>query len=239
VCGDSEINRFLEGGSCNEVLRRLQEVKALAAETDEQLHVGGVIDQDFRTPSERLKLLREADVHVLGCHEVENLYLLPGSIAVLLKRAGADPNGATTLIRDCADDFAGLWVAQHAASRFSADNATPKQAITPLSDATRSQLDANWTTLRAESVAAIDTELQQRWGELLDAAWSAYKSDRLTDDWYRKCLGKQTLSRLAAALSFQGAEVLERHVVALWNSGNAELPPELVRLREYVNGLNV
>lgn len=56
VCGDPDVNRFLEGGSCNEVVRRLRDVRSLADETDEQLHVGGVIDRDFRTDDERTRL---------------------------------------------------------------------------------------------------------------------------------------------------------------------------------------
>ena len=64
-----------------------------------------------------------------------------------------------------------------------------------------------------------------------------YKSDRAADDWYRRCFGKQTLGRLATALEFRAADALERQIVSLWNTSDAELPPDLVKLREYVSGL--
>ncbi|MGQ0632807.1 MAG: AAA family ATPase [Sporichthyaceae bacterium] len=112
VCGDPGVNRFLEGGSCNEVVRRLRDVQRLADETDEQLHVGGVIDRDFRTDNERGQLQSDGGVHVLGCHEIENLYLQPEALAVLLQRAGRDPNDAVAVVRDAADTYAGLQIVQ-------------------------------------------------------------------------------------------------------------------------------
>lgn len=237
VCGDPDVNRFLEGGSCNEVVRRLRDVRSLADETDEQLHVGGVIDRDFRTDDERLQLQTDAVVHVLGCHEVENLFLQPDALAVLLQRAGRDPNGAVNVVRDSADDFAGLWVAQHAAARFSVEHDLPKAAVSVLSSDTCARLDADWNGRRAASVAAVDATLVQRWEELLEAAWTRYTTDRLAPDWYRRCLGKQTLGRTAAALDFKSGDALERQVVELWNSAEAAPPPDLVDLRMYVGGL--
>jgi ABC-type Mn2+/Zn2+ transport system ATPase subunit len=234
VCGNPEANRFLEGGSCNEVIRRLRDVRTLAAETDEQLHVGGVVDRDFRSDDERFKLQAEETVHVLGCHEVENLYLQPEGIGVLLERAGRPPKDALTVIKQAADHFAGLWVAQNAASTFSRDHAIPKQAITALSGATWPQLDADWGGLRAASVTAIDIPFQHDWTTLLDSAWATYNSERLADDWYRKCLGKQTLGRLSIALDFRSSDVLERQVVALWIAAAVEPPFDLVELRAYV-----
>src|SRR6185437_14555785 len=69
VCGSPETNRFLEGGGCAEVLRRLGMITELAGETEEQLKIGGIIDRDFRTDPEVLQLEASAGVHVLGCHE--------------------------------------------------------------------------------------------------------------------------------------------------------------------------
>ncbi|MEN2512771.1 AAA family ATPase, partial [Gordonia polyisoprenivorans] len=84
VCGDETTNRFLEGGGCRDVLRRLSDIKTLSAESQEQLHIGGVIDRDFRTDSQADELERDYSVHVLGCHEVENLFLHPEAIDALL-----------------------------------------------------------------------------------------------------------------------------------------------------------
>jgi predicted ATPase len=237
LSGDQDTNRFLEGGSCGEVIRRLGYLKDLAADTDEQLRIGGVIDRDFRTAAERLRLKSEGAVHVLGCHEIENVYLYPKTVAVLLKRAGRDPNDAKVVVQECADGLAGLWVAQHAAAAFSINHEVPKPAITALSDATYSQLDAEWDNRKSSSASVIDSTVRQTWEQLLDAGWAAYQQDRLTDDWYRRCLGKQTLARVADALDFKSTDALERQIVQVWNSDNAELPADLVQLRDYVDGL--
>lgn len=237
VCGDPDVNRFLEGGSCREVVRRLRDVRTLAAETDEQLHVGGVIDRDFRTDDECVQLQTDAGVHVLGCHEVENLYLHPVAVAVLLDRAGRDPLDATSVVQAAADDFAGLWVAQHAASRLSSEHELPKDALSALSNATRAQLEAEWDGRRAASVAAVDQAVAQQWEELLNAARAECNAQRVAADWYRRCLGKQTLGRTAAALEFKSGDALERQVVGLWNAGLVPVPGDLLALREYVSGL--
>ncbi|MCC7078883.1 MAG: AAA family ATPase [Acidimicrobiia bacterium] len=239
VCGNPDVNRFLEGGSCNEVIRRLRDVRTLAYETDEQLHVGGVIDRDFKNDHERMQLQSDAGVHVLGCHEVENrhLYLQPDAISILLQRAGRHRDEAATVVRESGDHFAGLWVAHNAASRFPAEHDLPKSAVSALGNATMAELNADWAGRRAASVSAVDPTLAEMWEELLAAAWTDYMSDRDTPDWFRRCLGKQTLGRAAAALDFKSGDALERQVVALWNSAEVVPPEDLVDLRTYVGGL--
>jgi predicted ATPase len=238
VCGGSNDNRFLEGGSCSEVLRRLRDVRSLALETDEQLHIGGVIDRDFRTDTECIELEAQAPVHVLGCHEVENLYLQPHAVAVLLGRANRDQAEASTLVQNCADAFAGLWIAQHASAAFSQVHAVPKDALSALRDASWSTLQANWISLRQSSVDAVEVSLRPTWEALLETARARFQSDRLADDWFRRCLGKQTLGKLAVSLGFKSAEPLERNVVALWNGGEVSTPVDLIELRNYVDSLS-
>lgn len=238
VCGADSVNRFLEGGSCREVLRRLKDIKALATETDEQLHVGGVIDRDFHTNDDLARLQSESSVHILGCHEIENLYLYPEAIRLLLSRAERDPDSAPDLIRDCADASAGLWIAQHAAARFSsAGNPVPKGAITALSTANWALTQSDWENRRAESEAAVELPSRQVWVELLQSALAEFQTDRQAADWYRRCLGKQTLGGLAAALDFRSSEALERNVLALWKADLVSIPADLVGLRTYVDGL--
>ncbi len=174
---------------------------------------------------------------MLGCHEVENLYLQPEAVAVLLERAGRDLLDATAVIQAAADHFAGLWVAQHAASRLSSEHDLAKDAVSALSNATHAQLGVEWPARRAASAAEVNAHLAEQWGELLDAAWTEFNAQRMTADWYRRCLGKQTLSRAAAALEFKSGEALERQVVGLWNAGLAAVPGDLLELREYVGGL--
>jgi hypothetical protein len=39
--------RFMECGSCNEVVRRVADIKALANEAEAEIRIGGVVDRDF------------------------------------------------------------------------------------------------------------------------------------------------------------------------------------------------
>lgn len=77
----------------------------------------------------------DAGVFVLGCHEVENLYLQPEALGVLLQRAGRNPAESPMVVRDAADVFAGLWdtQSQRAAATFAAEHDLPKEAISALS----------------------------------------------------------------------------------------------------------
>jgi len=69
-------DRFIESGGCQEVLRRLDGLRALASE-EEQLRVGGLIDRDFRTDQEVSRLETDYGVCVLPVHEVEKLLSRP------------------------------------------------------------------------------------------------------------------------------------------------------------------
>ena len=63
-------------------MRRLKEVVQFAKAGDKRgiLRIGGVVDRDFRTPSEISDLQNTPGLHVLGCHEEENLYLEPSAV---------------------------------------------------------------------------------------------------------------------------------------------------------------
>jgi predicted ATPase len=131
VCGMPERNRFLEGGSCEEVIRRFGTVKELAAETGEQLRVGAVIDRDFRTDEEAARLSADVGVHVLGCHEIENVFLDLQGLTVLLDHVGKRPEIAERVVRDAGDRFAGLWIAERTVAGYA--GFIPKEAKTVLS----------------------------------------------------------------------------------------------------------
>ena len=44
--------RFMECGSCNEVLRRVDMIKSLSKEAEVEIRIGGMVDRDFRSCSE-------------------------------------------------------------------------------------------------------------------------------------------------------------------------------------------
>lgn len=236
VCGDPHVNRFLEGGGCKEVLRRLRDIKTLAEESQEQLHVGGVIDRDFRSDQEVQDLQRDYPVHVLGCHEIENLFLQPSAIDLLLTR-GRIEGSANEHIQTAADQHAGLWITDHTSAQFPNNRDIPKSARSVLAGRSWTDLTGNWTTYRDESVAQMSDGNQDLWRDLLDSAWNRYQHLRTTADWHRQCLGKQTLRTLTNALGYRSTEILERHVLNLWDTDEVATPADLDHLRSYVAGV--
>lgn len=234
VCRDTDLNRFLECGGCSEVLRKMDVILELARETDEQLRVGGVIDRDFRTPSGASQLEADHGVHVLRCHEIENVYLHPPSIDFLLARAGISGTTGETLVRDESDKYAGLWIFDFACTLHSAN--VPREAKRDLAGAGRSQILSQWTSLRADSASYLNALARVEWEANLDSARSEFETSRLSSDWWCHCLGKQTLSSLARLIGISSSQVLEHQVVGLWEHEVAT-PQPVVELREYLNSL--
>jgi len=236
VCGEPETNRFLEGGGCEEVLRRLEHISELALATDEQLRVGGVIDRDFRSNVDVAKLQTDYGVHVLGCHEIENVFLHPASIEVLLSRGGVDSSTAVTLVRAESDKYAGLWILDRALSLHS--GSVTKEAKTPLAGLSLDQVTAQWSSLKARSIAEVENPERSEWEGHLESARSEYESQRGNPDWWRQCLGKQTLSGIARAMGLSSSQSVEQHVVTLWDDV-VPPPTDVTALREYVARLTI
>ena len=95
------------------------------------MRVGAVIDLGFRTDGEAASLSTDAGVHVLGCHEIENVFLDPEGLAVLLDHVGKAPDLAEQVVRHAGDRFAGLWIAERAVAGWK--GFIPKEAKTVLS----------------------------------------------------------------------------------------------------------
>ena len=237
VCGEAEQNRFLEGGSCSEVLRRLGDVRSLAAASGEQLHVGAVLDRDFRSDPEADRLTSEAGVHVLSCHEIENVFLQPEALEILLERAGRKDESASAIVQEAADYHAGLWIAQRAASTLDEGMKLPKEAISVLSDERWAAIDTEWADISQRSTDILDPGERDAWSQALNLVRDEYRTTRDDVDLYRWCLGKQCLKRVAIALEFRSAEALEAQVVRLWDTDEVDRPPPVVALKGYVSGL--
>ncbi|WP_241471658.1 AAA family ATPase [Mycolicibacterium neoaurum] len=238
VVGNPEKNRFIEGGSCGEITRRLRDVKTLADESDEQLHVGGVLDRDFRTAKTVRSLTNDYGLHVLGCHEVENLYLHPDSIKIVLRR-GMQDDDPNELIRRCGDEHASLWIVQCALSMIPEGQNHPSSPMSVWTKHTWTHLQNDWASLRAASVASVDPAFSADWGVLLDSAYQKFSNERTESNWWRRCLGKQTVSSLTQAVGFNSPVALRKHIHAIWAEPGAQLPDDLVKLRDYVETIEV
>ena len=237
VCGDADQNRFLYGGGCSEVLRRLDDIRSLADESGEQLHVGAVLDRDFRSDAEADQLTSEARLHVLGCHEIENVFLQPEAIEILLDRAGRAHESARTIVQKAADYHAGLWIAHRAAWDLVEGMSPSKGSIGALSNERWTAIDTAWAATLRRSTDNCDPDKHDSWSQALNLARDEYRAIRDDADLYRRCLGKQCLSAVAIALGFRSAEALEDQVVRLWDTGQVDRPPPVIALRDYVSHL--
>lgn len=237
VCGEADKNRFLEGGSCSEVLRKFDEVRSLADESDDQLHIGAVIDRDFRSDVEVDQLKSELGIHVLSCHEIENVFLQLEALEVMLDRAGRGQMSASTIVQEASDYHAGLWIAQQAASALGEKMTLPKDSRAVLSDMRWSEIETEWADIKRQSTDTLGEVEQNDWSQSLELARDEYGAIRGDANLYELCLGKQCLKRVAFALGFGSAEVLEAQVVRLWDTNEVERPPAVVALREYVSRL--
>ena len=236
VSGRQPQNRFLEGGGCAEVLRRYQYVLELAAETDEQINVGAIVDRDFRGQDE-VNELESQGLHVLWCLEIENLFLDPDALGHLLDQAGRSPDEAQGILRAASDRFAGLWIAEHAAAAVSTQLDVPKGYKTPLAGQSFAFVQEHWASCVQQSSDHFLPENRVAWEDALDQAQSEYSELRDGPLW-QGCLGKQTLGAIAPELKLSGAEALQQRVVRLWEAGTVAPSEPLVVLRAYLDGLS-
>jgi predicted ATPase len=233
VCGAPERNRFLESGGCEEVVRRFRVVIELAAETGEQLRLGAVIDHDFRTDDEVSGLSTDGGVHVLGCHEIENVFLDPRCLAVVLDHLGRSET-ANLVVRDAGDRFAGLWIVERTMARYKGSVA--REAKTVLSSLDWETLGPNWLRYQADSVEFLEPDGRSEWSTSLAESFAAFASVRETADLWKHCLGKQALGAVASALGMSAGRVLEQAVVKAWER-DVTPPQEVLSLREYLASL--
>lgn len=240
ICGEPTVNRFIEGGGCGEVVRRLRDVLDLASETDEQLHVGGVIDRDFRPETELDKLREVTPVYVLECHEVENLFLHPDALKFLLGRSGTEANEAGDKLRRASDGFAGRWILQRALALQPtlAEQASGLRRVA--GGITWNQFEAGPDiALRTIADAAVElvADEAERLIVALKSSLDTYSVVRLSGDLWKECLGKEVLGAIPSSFDITNAAAFEKQVVHLWDRGEVSLPEEVKHLREYVSSL--
>jgi hypothetical protein len=233
--------RFIECGSCNEVLRRVPVIKALAKESNTEIRVGGVIDRDFRTEPETERIKSADGVFVLPVHERENLFLHPATLSVLLKQNGCTNIAPADLIRDAADVRAGSWIFQWA---MASANAQSLPAISP--SAKELAKNQTWERITADQDAVFKVvadasgyapEDCAKLLQLLKVGANSYARKRTEDNLWRVCEGKQVLKEISRRSGFGGSPALAQAAFAAWSRDQALIPQELVTLREYLTTL--
>lgn len=235
--GSQQDLRFIECGSCNEVLRRVSSVKSLANEDESGIRIGGVVDRDFRPDNDA----SPDGVFVLPVHEVENLFLFPDTITALLAQNGRAERIARDLIRDAADRRAGSWIFQTAMATRNAA-ALPEM---PVSAKDRAKA-LTWAEIERNQDAAVATILdlsgfddgkKSTLRALLETAMGIYRRKRGEEGFWMVCEGKQILNDVARATGFADASAMIQATFAFWERNTDEIPQELVQLRTYLSAL--
>jgi predicted ATPase len=244
LCGSPNVNRFIQAGNCEEVIKKLAAVSGIARESDEQLRVGGVIDSDFRTARGVKAVELRAPIYVLACHEVENLFLQPECLSKLLERAGSDPSSVQEILRRASDKIAGMWILQRSAMISAESNPTlpePSDIMRSVAYRTPWSDFANRITEKARELAALSKSLspdvEAKLVESIERSACAYKTLRESADPWKKCLGKQVLGAISKDVGSSDSTTLERQVAFLWQRGEVAPSSELVALRKYVESI--
>ena len=241
LAGLQENVRFMECGSCNEVVRRVETFRALGNEAEVGIRIGGIIDRDFRSDDETAKLNLCYGVFVLPVHEVENLFLDPVTLRLLLQQNGRTNLASQDLVRAASDVRAGSWIFQYAMATPNAkelpDIAVPaKERVKRLT----------WTEFEADRTGALNNILdasgysdddKHKLQNILEVGVKSYARKRTEDVLWKTCEGKQVLNDVARSVGFAGMPALVQATFAAWAREGATIPQELLGLRAYVAAL--
>lgn len=235
--GDSRYVRFIEGGGCVEVTKKLSAVRELATEAEEQLFVGGIIDSDFRTQNTIDELQEKTPVYVLGCHEIENIYLHSAALQIVRDRAGIQAE-VQDIVRKSADRFAGMWILQRTIlnSKIEVDVTREfKQVAAQVWEMIYE--DAEEFIISVSDASGLEGPDLNTFKQDLRVSLEIYRDVRETEELWKECMGKQTLAALYQELGMSSVETLQNTITRIWANNEANLPDELVALREYINSI--
>ncbi len=245
LCKKSDVNRFIEAGNCKDVTRKVLTIAELSRESNQNIYVRGIVDKDFRTEREIAELTSNSSVFVLPCHEIENFFLNPDALTQLCVRSEIDTTGEQ-MIRDASDEVAWVWILERAVWHLRGD--TPKgdglvritgeakgQAVNKRWDDSESAINASAQEL-AHSLLSGTFDKEQQMLEYLRESANEYARLRTEGNLWLECIGKSVLDKIPKRLGLTSAQIVERHVLHLWESKEVAIPEELQRLREFVNG---
>ena len=233
--------RFMECGSCSEVLRRIAVIRTLAQEAETRIRVGGAVDRDFRSDAEALELNRVHGVFVLPVHEVENFFLYPMTLQRVLDQNGLTKVFPLDLIRHASDNRAGNWVFQHAMATQNA------KGLPEISRVAKERAKAvSWPQLEAGHEATIQSIAdasgytpgdKTKLKAILEISVDSYMRKRGQGDLWKNCEGKQVLNDVARAAGFASALAMIEAVLVAWSHDTTLIPEELKGFREYLSSL--
>lgn len=240
LCENPNHVRFLEAGSCKEVIRRIAELKKLAFVSGQTIRIGGVVDQDWR-PRQEQSELSAAGLFVLGVHEVENFFLHPPTLRDLIDLMGGNPSAAEGILTAAADRRAGSWIFNAARTdRKFRDCSEPSTAVRQL---VHGLSWLNFTDLsdRCDEIARSHGNLDEPEISLfrkhLETRAKIYSRKRESGELWKVCEGKEVFRAILPQLGLKDEDTGERALTSVWARKPDLLPKELVKLRAYVRGL--
>lgn len=238
LAGTSQNVRFMECGSCNEVIRRVEVIKGLAKEAESGIRIAGIVDRDFRSDTDVTALLKNNDIYVLPVHEAENFFLHPATLCILLKQNGQTGLIPVDLIRCASDARAGSWIFQHAMATPNAKS-LPEIPI-PAKEAAKKLSwdkiddDQNTAILNIVNLTHFKDDDANKFKNILNISASAYSKKRNEDYLWKVCEGKQVLNQIARGVGYADVPALVLATFALWGRNGVQLPEELTALRAYL-----
>lgn len=241
ICGLSmDINqvRFMEGGGCKEVERKLDACLTLSQFADQQLTIGGIVDRDHRSLSE-IERLRNLKLFVLPFHEIENAFLYPRVIERLMEQGGV-PGSAEATIQCLADKMAGKWVFNRA-RHLAAVNFSNLRSLNQYWN------NISWSILSEQNMRAdppctyegLSPDLAECFLAELASARDAYESLRESPELWIHCEGKQILSMLPVELSYSKQIALINNFIGVLKTDSSLIPRQFEEISEYISNLQI
>ena len=232
--------RFMEAGSCKEVIRRIEGLRELATASRQTIRIGGVVDQDWR-PNAEQEELRNQGLFVLGVHEVENLFLHPPTLSELVAVMGGDSATVDPLLIAAADRRAGSWIFDAARTdRKFRDYAEPSKAVRELVHRLQWS-DFSDSDTRCDEIARLHGDLSEPEITTLKAHLATrlkiYARKREDGDLWKICEGKEVFRALVPQLGLVDEDAGERAITAVWERRPDLIPSELAGLRAYILSL--
>jgi predicted ATPase len=209
-------------------------IKDATPEERQQLRVGAVVDRDHRDLDQINEILN-LGIHVLGCHELENLFLHPRSIAAITE--GEDEETILEFIRQAADRQAGNWIVNRAQQRGGGSLQRAGGAHL------RKFAQLTWTDIAGDPDGVV-IKIAEESGPLDDSARDAlriavrdFSELSVSENLWCECEGKEVEKAVALGLGYDHYQKLERLVSTLWRDEPTMAPESLASLRNYVDSL--
>ena len=231
--------KFIEAGSCHEVIRRVRVIEDLAREANIEIRIKGVVDRDFRTEEDILMLEENHGIYVLCVHEIENFFIHPDVLMYLSIQNGIEDFEPDETILKLSDERAGNWIFQHA----NQSKIFPDTFIEWTSISKDLAKKVTWAEISSDQNAVIDTifgSLNLPSKELkklhivFNKSVSKYEEIRNGNNLWKFCEGKQIMHQIAKKIGFTEPATLRSATFKVWESNTNLIPSELIYFRNHI-----